>query len=81
MSADRKYIVNYVVQWYKNNFPYSEIDKLAECDNIKEVKEITDLVFLVTCYKWSEDDLIKALKADQILYSDDGDNYFKLLTN
>ena len=79
MSADRKYIVSYETQNYANNFPYSEIERLKECWNIADIKEIWTMVFYVECHKWSEDDLIKSLRADQVLYAEDWDNYFKEL--
>ena len=80
MSTDRKYIVSYENQPYiDTHFPNNEIDKLKENDNIGLIEEFTHNCFIIECNKWNEDDLIKTLKADQFLYSDDWDNYWQEL--
>lgn len=82
MSTDRRYIVSYEMQPYcDKEFPSNEVMKLTENNNIKKVVEFTTNCFIVECFKWSEDDLLKTLKADQILYTDDWDNYWLKLIN
>jgi len=80
MSNDRKYIVCYEEFSYSDKkFPNNEVDKLKEHNNIGLIEEFTRNCFIIECNKRSEDDLIKTLKCDQILFSDDWDNYFKPL--
>ena len=79
MSMDRRYIVNFQMQGLSSNRLYNEIETLRKHDNIAVVKEICTMSFYVQCRKWGEDDLIRKLYADQVLYSDDGDNYFQEL--
>ena len=79
MSTDRRYIVSYEMQSYAHNFPYTEIERIKKDSNIAKADEICPMVFHIECHKWSEDALLKTLKADQILYSDDGENFFKEL--
>lgn len=79
MSVDRKYIVSFEVQPYCNNFPYNEIWKLKKNDNIAKIIELWAMSFYIECLKRNEDELIKELKSDQILYSDDWENYWRPL--